>query len=235
MGTVLAGIRKELQKNIDKEAKVGAQYFFKEEIRAYGVKMPLVQNISKEFFKQLETASKKDIFAVCDSLWKSGYLEEGMIACHWSYFLRKQYQPQDFNIYKRWIKNYVTNWATCDTLCNHTVGEFLEKYPDYIIKLKAFTASPNRWMRRAAAVSLIVPARKGLFINELFEIATALLEDKEDLVQKGYGWMLKSACKHYEKEVFEFVMTNKEKMPRKALRYAIEKMPEQLKRQAMMK
>lgn len=47
------------------------------------------------------------------------------------------------------------------------------------------------WMRRAAAVSLIIPAKEGKFLEEAFEISDILMADKEDLVQKGYGWLLK--------------------------------------------
>ncbi len=56
---------------------------------------------------------------------------------------------------------------------------------------------------------------------------------EDDLVQKGYGWMLKDASVYYQKEVFDFIMRNKNKMPRTALRYAIEKMPQSLRKKAM--
>ena len=88
-------------------------------------------------------------------------------------------------------------------------------------------------MRRAAAVTLIIPARKGLFLNDIFEIAELLLADKDDLVQKGYGWMLKAASQAYQTEVLDFVIKYKTTMPRTALRYAIEKMPQEMKAQAM--
>jgi len=59
--------------------------------------------------------------------------------------------------------------------------------------------------------------------------------DDDDLVQKGYGWMLKAASEAHQREVFEYVMKNKTEMPRTALRYAIEKMPEELRKAAMEK
>lgn len=90
-------------------------------------------------------------------------------------------------------------------------------------------------MRRAAAVSLIIPARKGLFLKDIFGLAEILLSDSEDMVQKGYGWMLKAASEAYEDNIFSFVMNHKAQMPRTALRYAIEKMPEDMKKQAMAK
>jgi len=84
-------------------------------------------------------------------------------------------------------------------------------------------------------VTLIIPARHGKFLTDIFKIADALLVDKDDLVQKGYGWMLKAASEAHQKDVFDFVMKNKSNMPRTALRYAIEKMPAEFKRQAMEK
>jgi 3-methyladenine DNA glycosylase AlkD len=54
-------------------------------------------------------------------------------------------------------------------------------------------------------------------------------------VQKGYGWMLKAASQAHQQEVFNYVMRNKAIMPRTSLRYAIEKMPRELKEQAMAK
>ena len=90
-------------------------------------------------------------------------------------------------------------------------------------------------MRRGAAVTLIVPAKKGLFLDDLFEIADILLLDKEDMVQKGYGWMLKVASQAHLQPAFEYVVKHKEVMPRTALRYAIEKMPEAMRKEAMKK
>jgi 3-methyladenine DNA glycosylase AlkD len=90
-------------------------------------------------------------------------------------------------------------------------------------------------MKRAAAVSLIVPARKGKFLPDILEIADILLMDKDDMVQKGYGWMLKASSQANQKAIFEYVMSKKAIMPRTALRYAIEKMPQDLKKKAMEK
>jgi 3-methyladenine DNA glycosylase AlkD len=108
-------------------------------------------------------------------------------------------------------------------------------YPEFLPKLKTWALSRNRWVRRASAVSLIVPARKGLFLKEIFEIADILLMDPDDMVQKGYGWMLKVASKPHLQEVYEYVLRNKSRMPRTALRYAIELMPRQLKQSALAK
>jgi len=233
MENTIEKVREALIKSADEKTREVSQRFFKEKIKTHGVKAADVHKISKEFFKHIANNPKPEIIGFCENLWKSGYLEESLIACNWSYLIRKQYQPDDFRIFERWLNTYVNNWASCDTLCNHTVGAFIEMYPEYIIKLNDFTASENRWLRRAAAVSLIVPAKKGKFLTDIFEIADRLLLDKDDLVQKGYGWMLKAACKTHQQAVFGYVMQNKALMPRTALRYAIEKMPAEMKKRAM--
>lgn len=99
--------------------------------------------------------------------------------------------------------------------------------------IKKWAQSENRWMRRTAAVTLIIPAKEGKFLKDILEIADILLLDQDDLVQKGYGWMLKAASQAHQQEVFDYVLSKKAVMPRTALRYAIEKMPRELKAKAM--
>jgi 3-methyladenine DNA glycosylase AlkD len=235
MNDIIQNLRKQLNAVADEERKASSQRFFKETVVCYGIPMPTVNKISKEYQKELKGFDKEAVFALCDLLWQSGCLEESIVACNWTYALRKEYKPKDFELFKKWIDSYINNWASCDTFCNHTVGTFIEIYPDYVSELKNFTSSKNRWMRRAAAVSLIVPAKKGLFIDTVFEISDSLLTDEDDLVQKGYGWMLKVASKEHLEKVFNYIMKNKAKMPRTALRYAIEKMPKEMKLRAMEK
>jgi 3-methyladenine DNA glycosylase AlkD len=109
------------------------------------------------------------------------------------------------------------------------------KYPELAVRLFDWTSSENRWVKRGSAVTLIIPARRGLYLPLLLRIADALLQDMDDMVQKGYGWMLKAAAEAHEQEVFDFVMERRAVMPRTALRYAIEKMPQEKRKLVMSK
>jgi 3-methyladenine DNA glycosylase AlkD len=235
MSLITNKIREEIIKNADEKTRIQGEKFFKENVKIYGLKAAQTEQISKEFYKTITDRSKANIFSLCEELWKSGYIEEAGIACMWSYNVRKQYEPADFRVFERWVNRYITNWAACDTLCNHTVGTFIEMYPSYLKELKRWAKSQNRWVKRASAVTLIVPARKGLFLDDIFEIADTLHSDPDDMVQKGYGWMLKASSQAHQKEVFDYVMMKKKTMPRTSLRYAIEKMPAELKAKAMAK
>jgi 3-methyladenine DNA glycosylase AlkD len=235
MNSIVEKIQQELIRNADEKTRIQGEKFFKEKIKIHGLKSARIREISKTYYKQLPDKAKSAVFALCEELWKTGFMEEAGIACIWSYNVRKQYAPEDFKVFERWVNNYVTNWAACDALCNHTVGTFIEMYPSFLGGLKKWAKSKNRWVKRASAVSLIVPARKGKFLDDIFEIADILHFDKDDMVQKGYGWMLKAASGAHQKEVFNYVISKKTTMPRTSLRYAIEKMPYPLKAKAMAK
>ena len=235
METILTSLRNELSTIADEKTRKQGEKFFKEEVSMYGIKSAQVTAISKKYYQKIKNLEKNEIFTLCEELWESGIMEECMIACQWSEKQSKYFVEEDIELFERWISKYVSNWATCDTLCNHTVGSIVTMYPKLTQYMKQWSKSPNRWMRRASAVTFIIPARKGLFLDDIFEIAQTLLIDTDDLVQKGYGWMLKAASQAYQQEVFEFIMKNKKEMPRTALRYAIEKMPEDLRKKAMAK
>ena len=230
---VLARVRQELEENIDPKTRDGAQRFFKEKVKFHGVKSAAVRKIAANHFQEIKGREKEEIFSLCRDLLETGYGEEAFIAFQWAYNLRHGFQPADFSVFEGWLVRYVDNWAKCDTLCNHALGSFLEMYPRFIANLKGWAVSQNRWLRRASAVTLILPARNGLFLEEAFAISEILLRDKDDMVQMGYGWLLKEASKKHQQEVLDFVMTRKAVMPRTALRYAIEKMPTDLKKKAM--
>jgi 3-methyladenine DNA glycosylase AlkD len=232
---ILTRVRTKLVELADDETRSSGQRYFKEEIKLYGVKSNLVSKLAASFGPELKTLTKKEVFDLCEELFKADYSEEAYLACDWVYSRHQEYRPADFGVFENWIRRYINNWAKCDTLCNHSLAAFIDLYPEHLQNLKEWARSENRWVKRASAVTLIIPAREGRYLADIFEIAEILLTDPDDMVQKGYGWMLKAASQAHQKEVFDYVMRHKAQMPRTALRYAIEKMPADLKKPAMQK
>ena len=235
MDPIIEQIRQELEALADPDIQKSSKRYFKGEIQCYGMKTATVIAMAKKYWKEVKNRPKPEIFALCEELYRSGYLEESFIVSEWAHALSGRYEREDFAVFQRWIDTYITNWASCDGFCNHTMGDFFEQYPEYTDELKRWTQSKNRWMRRASAVSLIVHAKHGKFLKESIEIVDLLLTDTDDMVQKGYGWLLKEVSRKHTDEVFAYVMKNKSQMPRTALRYAIELMPKELKAEAMKK
>jgi 3-methyladenine DNA glycosylase AlkD len=235
MSSIVERIRAELKKSTDEKTQNSFQRFFKEEVKCYGVKTGVVGNIARKYWTEVKKMKKKEIYALCEELFSSDITEEAFIVSYWGARFKPFAASSDLAIFKKWIDRYINNWAKCDGFCNHAVGDLIMAHPQKIIELRKWAKSKNRWMKRAAAVTLIVPAKQGMFLDEAFQISSIMLEDKDDMVQKGYGWLLKEESRKHQKEVFDFVMRNKEIMPRTALRYAIELMPQNLRAKAMKK
>ena len=89
--------------------------------------------------------------------------------------------------------------------------------------------------KRIKSLEKNILKNKNKFLNNIFSISTYLLKDKDDLVQKGYRWTLKEANNLFKKDIYNYVIKRKNIMSRTTLRYAIEKMQSNLKKQAMQK
>jgi 3-methyladenine DNA glycosylase AlkD len=234
---VLKELREELERNIDKEYKKSIKRFFKEdqEVNFLGVRTPIVRKISKKYFLLIKDKKKEEILALCEKVLKSGYSEERGIAFGWASRLKEEFKPSDFSRFTDWLRKYVKNWGHCDGYCFGVLGPFVYTFPQFLPKVKKWTKSRNRWFRRASAVLVITLVKEKKYLKTVFEISDLLLMDPDDMVQKGYGWLLKEASNRYERQVFDYVMKHKDVMPRTALRYAIEKMPKEMKKRAMKK
>jgi 3-methyladenine DNA glycosylase AlkD len=207
--------------------------FYKDDKPHISLTHPVMDRIARENFAAVNGLEKKDVFRICERLLKERDVAMRNVAFNWAYRVRGQFEEGDFTRFENWLKRYVDSWDSCDDFCARALGVLVERFPACLPRVKAWTASANLWLRRASAVVLIYSLRRGKYFKEAITVATKLLADKEDMVQKGYGWMLKEMSRTNGQAVFDFVMKKKHAMPRTALRYAIEKMPEGRRRKLM--
>jgi 3-methyladenine DNA glycosylase AlkD len=199
----------------------------------WGVRMPVIHKVANRHYASIKSLPIDQRLAACRHLLETRVYEHKIVAFRWGYRSRNDLDPSHLPVLRDWLNTYVDDWSDCDDLCIHVLGEFFLRHPDQATQTRTFTDSPNRWMRRGAAVSIILPVRKGMHLELALAIADRLMHDQDDLVQKGYGWLLKEASKTHTTEVFNYVMRHRTTMPRTALRYALEKMPADLRRTAM--
>lgn len=129
----------------------------------------------------------------------------------------------DFYIDNRAAAN---NWDLVDLSVYKIMGDYLVRNPKERKILYKFIKSKNMWERRLAMVSTMAFIRNNES-EDVLKLAEALLDDKEDLMHKASGWMLRELGKRDEKKLCAFLDKNIKKMPRTMLRYAIEKFPEE--------
>lgn len=131
-------------------------------------------------------------------------------------------QKDKEKIYKFYLKNSkkVNNWDLVDSSAPYIVGDFLlNKDRSVLYKL---ANSKNLWEKRISIVSTMKFISKGDF-RETLEISKILFGDKEDLIHKAVGWMLREVGKKSEKALDNFLKKHGNLMPRTSLRYSIEK------------
>jgi len=234
--SIFGKLRAEIARQDKPANRLNYQRFFKEKLEdPYSLKTSILRKISNECYKDIKPLSKTEILKICGRLLQAGEKYFRFFAFAWAEKIKAKYEEKDLELFESWLNKYVDSWSSCDHLCGGPVGDLLVRFPELSSRTLKWAASNSRWRKRAAAVSLIPPVRNGLLIDRVFQIADLLLTDADDLVQKGYGWMLKEAYERFPNEVFDYVMKNKQAMPRTALRYAIEKMPQAERRQAMSK
>ncbi len=199
----------------------------------YGVRLPVIRKIAGKYFPELRDMDIAECLALCNDLLAAKMFEFKVTAYQWVGKSHKDLKPEHLEMFDHWLETYTYDWADCDDLCSRVLGVFFLRYPDQAFVCRQWAASNNMWKRRAAAVSLIKPLAKNLLLELALQIADTLLQDPEDLVLKGYGWMLKEASKSNPDEVYAFVTDRAGLMPRTAYRYALEKYPDELRAQAL--
>lgn len=137
-------------------------------------------------------------------------------------------------LYQYYMKNikHINNWNLVDTSAHLIIGAtLLEKNKDILISL---AKSKNMWERRISIVSTWYFIKNNKVIWT-FKIAEVLLRDKEDLIHKAVGWMLREAGKHDKDMLIKFLDKHLFEMPRTMLRYSIERFPENLRKEYLKK
>ena len=136
-------------------------------------------------------------------------------------------------IYEFYLKNtkYINNWDLVDLSSHEIVGGYLIDKPKEI--LLSLAKSKNLWEKRIAIISTFNFIREKEFETSL-KIAKILITDKHDLIQKAVGWMLREIGNRDLETEEKFLKVYYKDLGRTALRYAIEKFPEE-KRQKYLK
>lgn len=215
----------------------GSRFFNADALgKTRGIKTATLRKMAASHLaEQHPPLAKREVFEVAEKLLQEHTQDESAIAVTMLRRYRKQLSENDLKVFDRWLKKYVINWGMGDDFGITLLGEFFCRFPVLLPHLETWARSKNMWARRGACVCLIYSLRRGKGLSLAFKLADLLLPDPADLVQKGYGWMLKEASRKFPNDVFRFVMRRRSRMPRIALRYAIEKLPPAKRREAMKK
>ncbi len=221
----LKSLQKSLRELADPEIAAHSTRFFKtgkgeygEGDRFLGIRVPVLRQQAKKY-RDIDLSDIKNLI-------KSSFHEErlcSLIMLVERFSKGTEEEKADiFNFYLVSMEN-INNWDLVDSSAHYIVGVYLEnRNKDVLYKL---AESENLWKRRIAIISTFHFIKKNIFKDAL-NISEVLLKDKEDLIHKAVGWMLREIGKRDISAEKKFLDKHYKDMPRTMLRYAIEKFQE---------
>ena len=220
VSSVAQAIVRHLQAHGSPEHAAGVQRFFKEAVRSYGWYAADLRRYAREMHQEL-ASDQALLLDVAERLFAGAVLEEKALAVTMLEPSLKRFGGAEFARFERWLGE-VRSWADHDALTMCLIGPMMVADPARATRPLRWAASPNRWRRRAAAVSLIRGIRKGRFEQEAVAVTERLLDDRDDMVQKGLGWLLREWAKHDPKAALPVLMDIRPRASRLVLRTACE-------------
>jgi 3-methyladenine DNA glycosylase AlkD len=217
--------RKELRRYASKEKAKVLRGFFKTGPGEYGegdIFLGVTVPFTRKVVRQFQDLPLSDLI----KLLRSKIHEERLLALLiLVYQFNKANAKAKEKIYKAYLAKtkFINSWDLVDLSAPQIVGGFLVDKDRRV--LYRLAKSPLLWERRIAILATFAFIRLGDF-DDLFGIAKLLLGDKEDLIHKACGWMLREAGKRDLRTEEDFLRKNCQVMPRTMLRYAIERFPE---------
>ncbi len=131
------------------------------------------------------------------------------------------------HVYSYCLRNlkYINNWDIVDVIVPSIIGDLILTDKLERVRIEKLSKSKNLWRKRISVLSCFPMIKKGEY-KMPFRISLNLISDKEDLVQKALGWMLREIYNQDKKELEKYLDKYYDSIARTTLRYAIEKMPE---------
>ncbi len=220
-----AAVRRRLRVHADPRRAAAAQRYFKtgpgeyaEGDRFIGVNVPGIREVCR--------ACRGAGLELVEPLLDSPVHEERLVALLVMVEAFKCADPRERRrLYDFYLahSSRISNWDLVDCSAPHIVGAWLQERGR--APLRRLARSRLLWDRRIAIIATLYFIRQGE-VRETFEIATLLLKDREDLIHKATGWMLREAEKRDPAAARAFLDAHAPTMPRTMLRYAIERFPE---------
>lgn len=217
-----------LKSKADPVKAAGVQKYFKETVKSYGLISADVRGMAAELYALVKKEwTSAEASALCEILYREPHLEAKSIGTLILTRFRKDLPKAMFDRIKGWLAaDLLDNWASVDGLCPDVMGTLLVRYPGLVEKIKPWTCHPNRWVKRASAVSFLKLARNEEYFDAIYGISRALFPSGDDLIQKASGWLLREVGKRNMSRLERFLLDHGPAIPRTTLRYAIERFDE---------
>lgn len=189
-----------------------------------GVTVPDQRSVAKEFYKTITLDELSELLS--SKIHEHRLTALLMLVYKFEKTKDKIGQKEIIDFYLKHTK-YINNWDLVDTSCYKILGRYCFENQDSKI-LESLSDSDDMWEKRMAIVATMHHIKKGKFeLTKTFALKN--LKHPHDLMHKANGWLLREMGKMNETELLDFLNLHYKEMPRTCLRYAIEKLDEELR------
>lgn len=230
---IAAQIRNALKDGGSAEHAAGVQWFFKEEIRSHGWYTAALRRAIRRCRREI--LSQHDfqfLTEVADRLFSGKVLEEKIAGVFLLEGLDPQFGDREFRMFELWLDR-ISSWADHDGLVHYLISPMVAAKPVRTRAVFRWAKSKSRWHRRAACVAMIRGARAKMLFPEIVRLSDLLLTDKDDMVQKGLGWLLRETAKFDARKTVPYLMKIRDRAPRLVLRTACETLPAGIRKRVL--
>ena len=222
---IAAHIRRVLKDGGSTAHAEDVQWFFKEEIKSRGWYTAELRKLAFRFRRTiLREQGMQFLLEVADGLFSGEIMDERNFAVMLLEKQTQQFGDQEFRRFESWLPRIIS-WADHDGLVHYVIAPMVAAEPARAQTVFRWAKSRNRWHRRAACVALIQGTRKRMFFPQITRLSNFLLDDQDDMVQKGLGWLLRETAKADAGRTVPYLMKIRSRAPRLVLRTACETLP----------
>ena len=219
---IASEIRRVLRRDGSPEHAKGVQWFFKEEIKSHGWYTGDLRHLAAAYRREiLKDQGIEVLVRVADLLFAGRVLEEKVFGVLLLEKSTSAFDDSHFTLFESWIDR-ISSWADHDGLVHYLIAPMIAAEPGRARKVFQWAKSPDRWHRRAACVALIQGSRQRQFFTQIMRLSKLLLDDQDDMVQKGLGWLLRETAKADPKRTVPFLLKIRDDAPRLVIRTACE-------------
>ena len=232
---VAAEIRAALKRGGSPEHAKGVQWFFKEDVKSHGWYTDDLRAFARKTRREiLNERGLEFLVLVADKLFTGRVLEEKIFGVLMLENLAQKFDGGHFNLLESWIAR-ISSWADHDGLVHYLIAPMVGADRRRLKRVFAWAKSPDRWHRRAACVALIQGRQQSEFFRDTVLLSNLLLNDPDDMVQKGLGWLLRVTAKVDSEQTIPYLLSIRERAPRLVLRTACETLPPAEKKRILAK
>jgi 3-methyladenine DNA glycosylase AlkD len=222
---IAAHVRRVLKDGGSAPHAEGVQWFFKEEIKSRGWYTAELRKVAVRFRRAILRERDLDFLVkVADRLFRGCVLEEKVFGVFLLEKVVDRLGDSEFRLFESWLPR-ISSWADHDGLVHYLIGPMVAAKPVRARSVFTWAKSTDRWHRRAACVALIQGTRRKMFFPEIMRLSNLLLHDKDDMVLKGLGWLLRETAKYNPSKTVSYLREICQRAPRLVLRTACETLP----------